>query len=364
MNNSTQKILDTLGIKHPIILAPMAGATNADIVAKVSNAGGLGSFGAAGTKPEQLRTLIHDIRERTDLPFNINLFNGSTENYDKQAVAGDRLIQHYQNWHNEMDLSQTPEPVALFGPAKEQLDVLVSENVPVISFHFGVDQNALDLAQQSGATVLCSATSVKEAVFLQKQGVDIIIAQGAEAGGHRGTFIGDYQDSLIGTFALVPQIVDAVSCPVIAAGGIMDARGIVAALSLGAGAAQMGTAFLGCKEAKISPAWVESLTEAAADQTTVTKVISGKPARGIKNRFINELEALNDQLLPYPAHYSLSRSLRAKAAQDSNADFLAMWSGQAVGLFKQSDVDSLMNELLKGSTKLLGNTDLAECFQK
>ena len=364
MTQSTQQLLKTLGIQQPIILAPMAGATNADIVAKVSNAGGLGSFGAASTKPEQLRVLIRDIRKRTDLPFNINLFSGSTEKYDHSVAAGDAISQRYRDWHTELELDNTPEPIALFGPAEEQLDVLISEKVPVISFHFGVDQPALKRAQQSGATVLCSATSVCEAVFLEKQGVDIVIAQGAEAGGHRGTFIGDYRDSLIGTFALVPQIVDAVNCPVIAAGGIMDARGIVAALTLGASAAQMGTAFLGCTESKIPTAWVKSLKNAEADQIAVTEVISGKPARGIKNRFIDELETINDGLLPYPAHYSLSRLIRAKAAKENDADFLAMWSGQGVGLFKETTVESLMQELLTNSETLLGHRELAAVFRK
>ncbi|MCK5361868.1 MAG: DUF561 domain-containing protein, partial [Gammaproteobacteria bacterium] len=198
-----------------------------------------------------------------------------------------------------------------------------------------------------------SATTVAEAKALEDIGIDAVIAQGSEAGGHRGTFTVDYRQALIGTMALVPQIVDAVSIPVIAAGGIMDARGVVASLALGASAAQLGTAFLGCPETPIGDAWRNALQTAQAEATTVTEAMSGKPARGIRNRYIDEVEALDESLLPYPAQYSISRELRKAAAERSDADLIAMWAGQGVGLIRQRSAADLVNDLVVESQKLL-----------
>ena len=209
-------------------------------------------------------------------------------------------------------------------------------------------------AHEAGAKVLCSATTVAEAKELEDMGVDAVIAQGSEAGGHRGTFTVDYRRALIGTMALVPQIVDAVSVPVIAAGGIMDARGVVASLALGASAVQLGTAFLGCPETPIGDAWRDSLNAAEAEATTVTEALSGKPARGIRNRYIDEVEALQEPLLPYPAQYSVSRDLRKAAAERGNPDFIAMWAGQGVGLIGRRAAADLVNDLVVESQQLLG----------
>jgi nitronate monooxygenase len=348
-----RRLLHLLEIEHPIIQAPMAGSTNAELVAAVNAAGALGSFGAAGSSPSGLRSTIREIRALTDRPFNVNLFNPSTEEYDRAARPGPRLDELLADYHAELKLGPVPEPVPLFGPAAGQLEILLDEAVPVISFHFGVDAPTVSRARSAGAKVLCSATTVSEASVLEGAGVDAIIAQGAEAGGHRGTFAGDHRRALIGTIALVPRIVDEVSVPVIAAGGIMDARGVVASLALGASAVQLGTAFLGCPEASVPTVWREALEAAEAETTAVTEALSGKPARAIRNRFVDELEALDEPLLPYPAQFSVSRELRREAVKRGDPSFVAMWAGQGVGLLRRQPASELVTRLVKDSRQLM-----------
>ena len=346
-------LLDLLGIEHPIVQAPMASATNPVIVAAVSNCGGLGSFGAAATPPSELRQTARAIRERTTRPFNINLFAAHTEQFDRKARPGPRLAEQLAAYHSEFGLGDVPQPGPMFGPFDQQLDVLIEEKVPVISFHFGADAAAVAKAKTGGAKVLCSATTVSEAKALEEAGVDAVIAQGGEAGGHRGTFSIGYERALIGTMALVPQIVDAVNVPVIAAGGIMDARGIVASLALGASGVQMGTAFLGCPEMSVLNAWRSALQSGAAEDTKVTLAVSGRPARAIRNRYIEEVEALGETLLPYPAQYSVSRILRKSAAERDDSGFMSMWAGQGIGLIRNQPVDEFMRDLVESSSDLL-----------
>ena len=340
-----QRIQNLLGIEHPIIHAPMAGSSNPTMVAAVSNAGGLGSFGAAPLSADALRETIRAIRSLTAKPFNVNLFATATEKFDAQATAGSAYRALLAGYHQELKLGDIPEPQPLFGPADDQLQVLIDEQVGVISFHFGIEPYQVEAIHAAGLKVLCSATTVEEARYLDDLGVDAIIAQGAEAGGHRGTFIGSAEQALIGTLALVPQIVDSVAAPIIAAGGIMDGRGIVACAALGASAVQMGSAFLGCNEVNLNPAWKESLANSAASDTLVTTAISGKPARGLRTRYITEVESLTESLLPYPLQYSMSGPLRKAATKASDPDFLVMWSGQGVGLFRQMPAAELIKTL-------------------
>jgi nitronate monooxygenase len=349
-----RRILDLFDIEHPIIQAPMAAATNAELVGTVSEAGGLGSYGAAGDRPDRLRTTVQAIRQRTNHAFNINLFAAYAEDFDRDARPGPRMTERLDAYHAELGLGPVPDPGPLFGPVREQFEILIEEHVPIISSHFGADADLVERAHEAGARVLCSATTAAEAKQLEDIGVDAVIAQGAEAGGHRGTFTVDYRHALIGTMALVPQVVDAVSVPVIAAGGIMDARGVVASLALGASAVQMGTAFLGCPESTIPDAWRDSLQAAEAESTTVSEAMSGKAGRGIRNRYIDEVEALDEPLLPYPAQYSLSLDLRRAAAKRGIADFIALWAGQGVGLIRQRPAADLVNDLVVESQKLLG----------
>ncbi len=348
-----RRLLELFDIEHPIIQAPMASATNPELVAAVSEAGGLGSFGAAATPPDRLRTTVQSIRQRTNRPFNINLFSKQTEQFDRSARPGPKLAEKLEGYHAELGLGTVPEPGPMFGPSDAQLDVLIDEQVPVVSFHFGIDAADVARVHEAGAKVICSATTAAEAKALEDMGVDAVIAQGAEAGGHRGTFTVDYRQALIGTLALVPQVADAISVPVIAAGGIMDARGIVACLALGACGVQMGTAFLGCPEAPIADAWRDSLRSAAAEGTYVTEAMSGKAARAIRNRYIEEVEAMDEPFLPYPAQYSVSRDLRAAATEHDNPSFMAMWAGQGVGLIRNRPAAEFVNDLVNESQQLL-----------
>ncbi len=301
----------------------MSGSTNPELVAAVCNAGGLGSFGAAGTKPERLHAVVEAIRERTDCPFNVNIFSADTERFDRSISPGPRLMRRLEEYHAEMGLGEIPEPSAMFGPAEEQLEVLLEHKVPIISFHFGVEPSVVEKSRRSGAKVLCTATTVAEARVLEEAGVDAVIAQGSEAGGHRGTFDGDYRQALIG------------------------------ALALGASAVQMGTAFLACPEAPVAGAWREALLRAEADATVVTEAMSGKPARGIPNRYVRKIEALDETLPPYSAQYSLSRELRKAASERDNPEFMAMWSGQGVGLIRRQPAPELVATLVRESRRIM-----------
>jgi len=347
-------------IEHPILQAPMAGASTPDLVANVSKAGGLGGLGGARIPPDYLRKQIQAIKQRTSAAFHVNLFSPASEIFDPEAQPGEKFKTLLTDYHQQFELGEVPVPDNLFGPAEEQLQVLLDERVPVISFHFGAEPEHVDAIHDAGLKVICSATNITEAKFLESIGVDAVIAQGSEAGGHRGTFIGSYQNSLIGTLALVPQIVDAVSIPVIAAGGIMDARGIVACRALGAQAVQLGTAFLGCPETGIPDAWRQALFASQAGQTTVTTAMSGKPARGIRNRYITEVENLNEPLLPFPLQYAVSGTLRKQATQTGNSEFMAMWSGQGVGLINPSSAAELMQELITDSAELRAKLAIAD----
>lgn len=345
-------IENLFNVQHAIVQAPMAGACTTELVAAVSNGGGLGSFGAAAMSPENLRQKINDIRQNTDRTFNINLFARQSEAFDESATIGPGLVALMEQYNQELGVDNIPTPSQLFGPADEQLKVLIEESVPVISFHFGVEEAQVKEIHAAGLKVISSATTVEEALHLESVGVDAVIAQGSEAGGHRGTFIGDYRNALIGTLSLVPQVVDAIKVPVIAAGGIMDARGIVACRALGASAVQMGTAFLGCPESGIPELWREHLKNASASKPTVTTAMSGKPARGLRNRYITEVEALDEDLLPYPLQYSISGPIRQKALGQDNPDFHAMWSGQGVGLLKEMSASDLLDQLIRETEAL------------
>jgi len=224
------ELIDLLKIRHPIIQAPMVGASTPELVAAVSNAGGLGSYGGAATPPAKLRQIIRQIRELTDQPFAVNLFAPAVEAYQLTPEQQAPMSELLTKWHNELDAGPVPEPIPILGPFVDQLTVLLEEKIPVFSFHFGpAPIEAIREIHAIGSIVLATATTVREAKALVEAGVDVIIAQGFEAGGHRGTFAVPYEHGLIGTAALVPQVADAVSVPVVAAGGIMDARGIVAA---------------------------------------------------------------------------------------------------------------------------------------
>ncbi|MEX2536277.1 MAG: DUF561 domain-containing protein [Trueperaceae bacterium] len=322
-----------LGLEHPIIQAPMAGgATTVDLVAAVSQAGGLGSFGAAYSSPEQIVELSRELRSRTDRPFAINLFVPLPEPRPSDPSA---MVAAISGYHEELGLSAPGPPTWTQDPFEGQFEAVLESGANVFSFTFGTPpDDAMKALKQQGVFVIGTATTVKEAVTLERLGVDAIAAQGSEAGAHRGTFAAPFESAMIGTLALVPQVVDAVTVPVIASGGIMDGRGVAAALALGAQAAQMGTAFLTCDEAGISPAHKEAILAAGEDETRVTRAFSGRPARGIVNRFMKEVEMADggDRLLPFPLQNTLTSEMRKAAGQQGRAEYLSLWAGQGVRL--------------------------------
>lgn len=326
-------LCDRLGIRLPIIQAPMPSASTPELVVAVSKAGALGSFGSAYTQPETMQREAEAVRAHTHAPFNVNLFVSKQPpavDVAEQRGALDAVAGYYQ----ELGLPP-PEPVR--PPYAPDLDAqlrAVEEIRPaVFTFHLGdLPQERVRRLQSQGVRAGGSATCVAEAERLEALGVDFIVAQGAEAGGHRGTYLRNPYDSMIGTFALVRMIVRNVKTPVVAAGGIMDGAGIAAALALGAQAAWLGTAFIPCLESGASRVHKERVLNSKEDETLVTEKFSGKPARAIANRFVREMHQRAAPQLVFPAQNALIRKLRSAAAKAGNPEFVAMYAGQATPL--------------------------------
>lgn len=324
-----RRLLDLLGIELPIIQAPMAGATDAAMVIGASRAGALGSLPCAMLGPEQIRLEVQTIRAACRHPLNLNFFCHSMPAVDLEQEARwkDALKPYYQELGADFE---APTPVSNRAPFDETSCQLVEELRPeVVSFHFGLPAPALlARVKATGAKVLSSASTVDEALWLEARGCDAIIAMGYEAGGHRAIFLSDDLNTQVGTMALVPQIVDAVQVPVIAAGGIGDARGIVAALALGASAVQLGTAYLFTPEARISAAHHRALRTAKDSQTALTNLFTGRPARGIVNRVMREIGPISPLAPAFPRAGGALMPLKAK----DDAGFANLWSGQALRL--------------------------------
>jgi len=336
------RILDLLGIELPIIQAPMAGANGSAMVIAASNAGGLGSMPAALLSIEQLREELKTIRQHSQRPFNINYFCHQPPAPDEQRARDwkNLLEPYYRELGADFD---APTPVSNRAPFDVAACEVVEEFRPeVVSFHFGLPEEALlDRVKATGAKILSSATTVEEAVWLEQRGCDAIIAMGYEAGGHRGMFLSDDLSSQVGTFALVPQIVDAVKVPVIAAGGISDARGVAAAFLLGASAVQVGTAYLFTPEAKVSASHYKALRTAKESETAVTNLFTGRPARGILNRVMREIGPISDKAPKFPLAGGALMPLRAK----DEADFSNLWAGQAFRLSAEMTTAELTRRL-------------------
>lgn len=324
-------LCERLGITYPIIQAPMASVTTRELVAAVSNAGGLGSLGALLLAPRAIIEQTAAIRALTSKPFNVNLFVLDPPRIDQHQIA--RVLALLAPIHAELGLPPPKAPAEYGQILHDQLEALIEAKPAVASFHLGLlDAPAVAQLRRAGIFVIGTATNVAEAKAWAANGADAICAQGAEAGGHRGTFIGDVHASMIGTMALVPQVVDAVNIPVIAAGGIMDGRGIAAALALGAKAVQLGTAFIACAESSAAPVWRRALREANDTSTALTKAFTGRHARGIANDFMHRMANHEDDLPPYAVQSALTAELRRAAAKAERAEFLSMWAGQAAGL--------------------------------
>lgn len=361
---SALKLAKLVGIEHSIIQAPMAGGTTTpELVAAVSNVGALGSLGAAYLTPEQIAAEIAGIRRLTSRPFCVNLFvpppAPADDSWDPTAVLA-FLAAHYA----ALGLPPPEVPTSLTPDSEAQWAVVLAENVPVFSFTFGVPDPALISRFQAGGTrVLGTATTVAEARILADAGVDGVVAQGSEAGAHRATFSVGFEESLVGTMALVPQVVDAVDVPVIASGGIMDGRGIVAVEALGAAGVQLGTAFLTTHEAGTSAAYRNAVLRARDDETVITRAFSGRPARGILNAFIREMAAPDaPEPLPFPVQNALTGPMRRAAAQLGDADRLALWAGQGAPLARALGAGELVERLLEERASVLRGLSTAEGF--
>ncbi|MDE1181468.1 nitronate monooxygenase [Paraburkholderia sp.] len=326
---------ERFAMRVPVVQAPMAGgATPPAMVAAVSNAGGLGFLAAAPFDAEKLGSEVAAIRALTDRPFGVNLFILEPASPDDATVR--RALDSIDPLRALLGLPPGT-PLDRYAPDfRTQLDALIALRVPVVSFTFGVlSKEDVTRLQQAGSYVIGTATHVAEGLAWRDAGADAIVAQGAEAGAHRGTFIGRAEDALVGTLALVPQLVDATGLPVLAAGGIMDGRGIAAALMLGAQAVQMGTAFLTCAESAIPAIWKSRVLSAADNATEVTRVITGRHARGIRNPLMQQLGEHPERIAPYPVQNALTQGLRQSASRAENGDYLSLWSGQGAPLARK-----------------------------
>jgi nitronate monooxygenase len=351
------KITEQLDIQYPIIQAPMAGGvTTSELVSEVSHSGGLGSIGAGYMTPRELQKQIQEIKQLTTNTYSVNLFvpipldvtqdEMNRANDILQPIREELNIQPNDNleiptYENELEKFH------------EQVQVLMKEKVPVCSFTFGIPSSEMISELKKHNIILVgTATTVREAIENEQAGMDIVVVQGSEAGGHRGSFTKEGNENLIGLMSLIPQVVDHVSIPVVAAGGIMDGRGLMAALSLGAEGVQMGTAFLTCEESGANDIHKEEILHAHEDQTVLTRSFSGKWARGIKNRYISEMQDVEESFPEFPIQNTLTKGIRSASSSQQNRDFMSIWSGQSPRLAKKQTVNELMKEMIKEAKQL------------
>ena len=353
------RVSKKLGIKYPIIQGPLGGMSSQRLTAAVSNYGGLGSFGAHGLTPSAIKDVIAELRSMTDKPFAMNLWvsmedegaRSSDEAAFKRSLT--TLAPLIQSLGGSLP-SYTPYAPMNF---QEQARVLIDAKVPAFSFIYGIPpKEILDECRAKGIVIIGTATTPDEAIELQKADVDLIVASGFEAGGHRGSFLRPSEDSLTGTFSLVPQVADLVSVPVVAAGGIADARGIVAAFVLGAEGVQIGTAFLACEESGATPLHREALLSGKAGKTALTRGFTGRLARGIKNRLLETMNAPGMEILPYPLQRFLMRSISAPAEKAGRQELIPLWAGQSANLVHHTKATTLLDALVSGVSAMIDDT--------
>jgi nitronate monooxygenase len=344
------RLTSRLGVQYPIIQGPLGGLSSQRLTAAVSNYGGLGSFGAHGLNPDAIRKVTREIKDLTPKPFAMNLWVSmedegaftSTEEAFHRSLSP--LAKHIESVGGAKPSYLPYEPIRF----EDQAQVLLEEGISVFSFIYGIpSKQILDEFRSKGIVLIGTATTVDEAVALEQAGMDVIAASGFEAGGHRGSFLQPSEDSLTGTMALVPQVVDAVRLPVVAAGGIGNARGVVAAFALGAEGVQMGTAFLACEESGASTHHRNALLGGEAKQTALTRGFTGRLARGIKNRLLDELNQRDIEILPYPLQRALMRHLSIPAEKAGRPELLPLWAGQSANLSRYTDVHALLDALVK-----------------
>jgi nitronate monooxygenase len=341
--------LQTLQVELPVIQAPMASAQDEALACAVATAGGLGSLPCAMLSPAGIVEQVARYRQRTQAPLNLNFFCHRPPPPSLEALA--KWRGRLEPYYRELQLAEAPPAASSRRPFDAELCEAVEQVRPeVVSFHFGLPEaSLLERVRATGAAILSSATTVAEARALEASGVHAIIAQGAEAGGHRGTFLGsDNDDAELGTFALLPQIVDAVRVPVIAAGGVADARGVAAAQALGASAVQVGTAYLRCPESRISALHRQALEQACDDSSRITNLFTGRRARGLVNRLMRDLGPIDPATPPFPLAAAALAPLRTHAEAAGKPDFSPLWAGQAAALRTTKDARDLTRLLASG----------------
>ena len=333
-------------LELPIVLAPMGGFAGPELVAAVANAGGFGILPCAYSTPDEIRAQIAAVRNATARPFGVNLFV-ETPPYAADAAQLQRAHARLEVYRDELGLTHPATPTPPPDRYAAQLEAILAARPAVFSFTFGIpDARVLERLRAADIFTIGTATTVDEAIALERAGVDALFAQGSEAGAHRGTFLAPVEESLIGTLALVPQVVDAVRLPVIAAGGIGDGRAVAAVLALGAQAAAIGTSFLLADESTISPAHRAALQSAAVRTTVLTRAFSGRTARGLPNRVTREANGSGD-IAPYPFQNAMTRDIRTAAAAQGRAEFLSLWAGQAASLARAKPAAEIVADCMR-----------------
>ena len=351
------RLASRLGLQYPIIQGPLGGLSSQRLTAAVSNYGGLGSFGAHGYKPEAIRKVIREIKSLTAKPFAMNLWvsmedeGAITSTEEAFHRSFEPLAKHIESIGGEKPSYRPYEPIRF----EDQVQVLLDEGISAFSFIYGIPSGPiLDEFRRKGVVLIGTATTVDEAIALEQAGVDVIAASGFESGGHRGSFLRPSEDSLTGTMALTPQVVDAVKVPVVAAGGIADARGVVAAFALGAEGVQLGTAFLACEESGANALHRSALLSGQAKHTALTRGFTGRLARGIKNSLLDELNQKDIEILPYPLQRALVRNLSIPAEKAGRSELLPLWAGQSANLSRYTDVSALLDTLVREISEIGG----------
>jgi nitronate monooxygenase len=346
-----------LSLDVPIVQGPFgSGLSSVDLVAAVSNAGGLGSFGVHHLDATGIREVAAAIRARTDRPFALNLWiplhDSEEPQIDDEQFAS--ALTNLAPYFAELELPLPTRPSRFTPPFAEQLEAVLEAKPAVFSFVFGIpDARALERCRELNVLTIGAATTVDEAAALERGGVDAVVASGFEAGGHRISFLRSAEESLTGTLALIPQVVDAVRIPVVAAGGIADGRGVAAALCLGAQAAQIGTAFLACEESAAGDLHRSALRSPVARSTALTRAFTGRLARGIRNRFVDGTRSFENDVPQYPVQAWLTAHLKKAALARGRSDLMSLWSGQSAGLIRHHKAAALMSELIEDTSVTL-----------
>lgn len=349
------RVTKLLGIRHPIIQGPFGGLSSVQLAADVSNAGGMGSYGAQPLSPAEITETVDEIRSRTANPFSINLW---VSTYDKESlsISQEQVEEAARAVHRYFEGLNVPLPQTqnfVFQNFNAQVDALLEARPPAASFVFGVPpKGLLDECRRRHIRTIGTATTADEAKVLDDAGFDLVVASSFEAGGHRGSFLAPSEVSLMGMLSLLPQVVDSVGIPVIAAGGIADGRGIAAAFALGAEAVQIGTAFLVCSGSGINPVHRKALLSDAANVTGLTRAFTGRLARGIRNHVFEEFQDPSFKSLPYPIQRHLLNSYTQAAVEHERADLFPMWAGQSAPLIEHVEVGPLMRSLVEQAERI------------